>query len=97
MTSTKRPAFRGSFYGEPKRIPPTLDDLWDQMARTAAAKAVASWLKGSVNIQRPIQSLSLTEMQSIAQEAISTYLLLASQRKPDTSVAIDVMKFIRGG
>ena len=59
---------------------PTVADKWCDMAYESAARAIAKWLKGSVNTQRPINSLKLPELVNLAQAAIHDWIVLESKR-----------------
>jgi hypothetical protein len=62
------------------------DDTWLDHVRAECAKAVGEWLEGSVRLERPIRSLTFSELQSIAEAATSRWIVLASLRiaeKPD--------------
>ena len=60
---------------------PTIDDKWCEMAYEAAARDMAAWLKGTINTQRPINSLKLPELVAIATNVILTYIVLESERE----------------
>lgn len=64
------------------------DDVWANHVRSECAKAVGEWLEGSVRLERPIRSLTSSELQAIAEAATSRWIVLASQRiaqAPDAS------------
>ncbi len=56
------------------------DDAWADYVRAECAKAVGKWLEGSVRLERPIRSLTFSELQCIAETATSRWIVLASQR-----------------
>jgi len=56
------------------------DDLWADHVRNECAKAVTEWLEGSVRLERPIRSLTSSDLQNIAEAATSRWIVLASQR-----------------
>ena len=63
-------------------------DVWADHVRAECAKAVGEWLEGSVRLDRPIRSLTSSELQNIAEAATSRWIVLASQRiakAPDDS------------
>ncbi len=62
---------------EPARSP---DDVWLDHVRAECAKAVGAWLEGSVRLERPIRSLTSSELQGIAEAATSRWIVLASGR-----------------
>lgn len=55
-------------------------DLWADHVRAECAKAVGEWLEGSVRLDRPIRTLTIAELQNIAEAATSRWIVLASQR-----------------
>lgn len=62
------------------KIPPTADDIWQDQTNEKCARAMALWLKGSINTQRPINTLKLEEMKAMAQTVISEFIVEASHR-----------------
>ncbi len=48
------------------KLPPSDDDLWLDELHTRCGKAAARGLKGTVNIERPIKSLTLAELKNLA-------------------------------
>jgi hypothetical protein len=64
------------------------DDEWADHARAECARAVGEWLEGSVRLDRPIRTLTFSQLECIAEAAISCWTVLASQRiaeRPDAS------------
>jgi hypothetical protein len=55
-------------------------DLWEQQVMTKCAKAMAVWLKGSVRLTRPINSLTKDELEKMAIQAVHTWIVEASHR-----------------
>lgn len=45
-----------------------------------AAKAIGEWLEGRGRLHQPIRSLTMPELEAIAQNAISRFIVLASHR-----------------
>jgi hypothetical protein len=77
--------------------PLTADDETWRAARKAGALAIVEWLKGSTNTQRAIRSLSLAELELMAEAAVSAYIVEKSKqlaaeeaREPET---IDPMRY----
>lgn len=56
------------------------DDVWADHVRAECAKAVGEWLEGSVRLERPVRSLTSSELQNIAEAATSRWIVLASRR-----------------
>ena len=62
----------------PHRITP--DDVWADEVRTKCAKAMVVWLKESLNVKRPIDSLKRAELEAMAEAVTSTWIGEAGQR-----------------
>ena len=56
------------------------DDVWADHVRAECAKAVGEWLEGSVRLERPVRSLTSSELQGMAEAATSRWIVLASKR-----------------
>jgi hypothetical protein len=73
---------------KPKAPAQSADDMWADHVRAECARAVGGWLEGSVRLDRPIRSLTFSELQGIAEAATSRFIVLASKRiaqRPDAS------------
>lgn len=60
---------------------------WQTHATHEAAKAIGEWLEGRGRLHQPIRSLTMPELEAMAQNAIGHFIVLASQRiaeAPDT-------------
>jgi len=66
---------------EPRAVHPA--DVWAADAAAAVAVSMAAWLKGSVQLSRPISSLTRDELERLATGAINTWIVLASKRMAD--------------
>lgn len=74
-------------------------DVWSDHVRAECAKAVGEWLEGSVRLDRPIRSLTVAELQNIAETATSRWIVLASQRianDPNDSESQKLSKLLLG-
>lgn len=60
--------------------PPSPSDVWEKATLEKCARAIAHWLKGSVNTKRPINTLKLPELEAMAQNVLSTWIVEMSQR-----------------
>lgn len=58
----------------------TRDDVWADQVRAECASAVGEWLESSVRLDRPVRSLTSSELQGIAEAATSRWIVLASER-----------------
>ena len=56
------------------------DDEWQTDVTREAAKAIGEWLEGRGRLHQPIRCLTMPELEAIAQNAISRFIVLASQR-----------------
>ena len=56
------------------------DDEWQAHVTNEAAKAIGEWLEGRGRLHQPIRSLTMPELEAMAQNAISRFIVLASHR-----------------
>ena len=56
------------------------DDEWQTHVTREAAKAIGEWLEGRGRLHQPIHCLTMPELEAMAQNAISTFIVLASRR-----------------
>ena len=56
------------------------DDEWQTHVTREAAKAIGEWLEGRGGLHQPIRCLTLSDLEAMAQNAISTFIVKASQR-----------------
>ena len=61
--------------------PPSLDDNWLDELRAHCAKAMVSYLKAGVNLERPIKSLSKRELEGIAEAVTACWIKQISEAK----------------
>ena len=55
------------------------DDEWQTHVTHEAAKAIGEWLEGRGRLHQPIRCLTMPELESMAQNAISRWIVLASR------------------
>ena len=55
-------------------------DEWHAHVAHEAAKAIGEWLEGRGRLHQPIRCLTMPELEAMAQNAISRFIVLASQR-----------------
>jgi hypothetical protein len=55
-------------------------DEWHAHATHEAAKAIGEWLEGRGRLHQPIASLTMRELEAMAGNAISTFVMLASSK-----------------
>jgi hypothetical protein len=58
------------------------DDEWQAHVRREAAKEIGRWLeaKGAGRLKSPIASITMADLEAMAENAISRFIVLASQR-----------------
>ena len=56
------------------------DDEWQAHVTREAAKAIGEWLEGRGGLNQPIRCLTLPDLEAMAQNAISTFIVKTSER-----------------
>jgi hypothetical protein len=56
------------------------EDEWQAHVTREAAKAIGEWLEGRRGLHQPIRCLTMPELEAMAQNAISSFIVLASRR-----------------
>ena len=56
------------------------DDEWQAHVTQEAAKEIGAWLEARGGLEKPIRSLSLHDLEAMADNAISRFIVLASRR-----------------
>jgi hypothetical protein len=56
------------------------DDEWQAHVTREAAKAIGEWLEGRGGLHQPIRCLTLPDLEAMAQNAISIFIVKTSQR-----------------
>jgi hypothetical protein len=56
------------------------NDQWQAHVTYESAKAMGEWLEGRGRLHQPIRSLTMPELEAMAQNAISRFIVLASRR-----------------
>ncbi len=56
------------------------DDQWQAQVTREAAKAIGEWLEGRGGLHQPIRCLTMPDLEAMAQNAISIFIVKASQR-----------------
>jgi len=62
------------------------DDEWQAHVAREAAKAIGEWLEGRGRLHQPIRCLTMSDLEAMAQNAISVFIVKTSQRireRPD--------------
>ena len=55
------------------------DDEWQAHVTREAAKAIGEWLEGRGRLHQPIRCLTLPDLEAMATNAISRFVVLASE------------------
>ena len=67
------------------------DDEWQAHVTREAAKEIGEWLAARGRLDRPISSLTLRDLEAMADNAISRFIVLSMHRireKPESSGAL---------
>ena len=74
------------------------DDEWQAHVTREAAREIGAWLEARGRLDRPISSLSLRDLEAMADNAISRFIVLASRRvreRPEETAALN--RFLLAG
>ena len=56
------------------------DDEWQAFTNLEAAKAIGAWLEGRGNLDRPIRSLSMRDLERMADAALTRWIVVNAYR-----------------
>ena len=74
------------------------EDEWQAQVTRAAAGEIGAWLVARGRLERPISSLSLRDLEAIAQNAITSFIVMASPRVRDQPEdTADLARFLMSG
>lgn len=73
--------------------PPNPDDQWVDELRTSCARAMGQHLKGSVNLMRPISSLTRPELEALAEACTAHWIVAVSKKKADEALSPTLREF----
>ena len=74
------------------------EDEWQAHVTCEAAKEIGAWLEARGRLDQPIRSLTMRDLEALAQNAIVRFIVLASRRiaqEPDSSN--DLRRFLMSG
>ena len=72
-------------------------DEWQAHVTREAAKAMGQWLEGRGRLHQPIASLTLADLEAMATNAISRFIVLALHRiKDQPDDAEDLTRLLLG-
>ena len=64
------------------------EDEWQAHVTREAAKEIGAWLEARGRLDQPIRSLTMRDLEALAQNAITQFIVLASHRiheKPEAT------------
>ena len=74
------------------------EDEWQAHMTREAAKEIGAWLEARGKLGQPIRSLSLRDLEAIAQNAITKFIVMASHRiVQDPENTADLRRFLMSG
>jgi hypothetical protein len=74
------------------------DDEWQAHVTREAAKEIGAWLEARGRLDQPIRSLTLRDLEAIAQNAITHFIVMASRRtSEEPENARDLRRFLMSG
>ena len=56
------------------------EDEWQAHVTREAAKEIGAWLEARGRLDQPIRSLTMRDLEALAQNAITQFIVLASRR-----------------
>lgn len=59
------------------------DDEWQTHVTREAAKVIGEWLEGRGRLHQPIRTLTMPDLEAMAINAVSRFVVLASERIRD--------------
>jgi len=65
---------------------------WQMRVTREAALAIGAWLEGRGRLHQPIRCLTLSELEAMATNAISRFVVLGSQRIRDGQASADLIR-----
>ena len=74
------------------------EDEWQAHVTREAAKEIGAWLEARGRLDQPIRSLTMRDLEALAQNAITHFIVMASRRiaqEPETSS--DLRRFLMSG
>ena len=79
----------------PPPKPPTADAIWQEHVKQECAKAAVQWLKGTINTQRTINSLSKRELEALTECITSAWIVVQSRRVADPAISDEEREYLR--
>lgn len=74
------------------------EDEWQAQVTREAAREIGAWLEARGRLDQPIRSLTLRDLEALAQNAITRFIVLASRRvTQDPDGSSDLHRFLMSG
>ena len=74
------------------------EDEWQAHVTREAAKEIGAWLEARGRLDQPIRSLTMRDLEALAQNAITHFIVLASQRvAEEPEDTRDLRRFLMSG
>jgi len=74
------------------------EDEWQAHVTREAAKEIGAWLEARGRLDQPIRSLTMRDLEALAQNAIAQFIVLASWRvAEEPEDTRDLRRFLMSG
>lgn len=74
------------------------EDEWQAHVTREAAKEIGAWLEARGRLDQPIRSLTMRDLEALAQNAITQFIVLASRRvTEEPEDTRDIRRFLMSG
>lgn len=74
------------------------EDEWQAHVTREAAKEIGAWLEARGRLDQPIRSLTMRDLEALAQNAITRFIVLASRRvAQEPASSSDLRRFLMSG
>ena len=74
------------------------EDEWQAHVTREAAKEMGAWLEARGRLHQPIRSLTMRDLEALAQNAITQFIVLASRRvAEEPEDTRDLRRFLMSG
>ena len=74
------------------------EDEWQAHVTREAAKEIGAWLEARGRLDQPIRSLTMRDLEALAQNAITQFIVLASWRvAEEPEDTRDLRRFLMSG
>ena len=74
------------------------EDEWQAHVTREAAKEIGAWLEARGRLDQPIRNLTMRDLEALAQNAITQFIVLASRRvAEEPEDTRDLRRFLMSG